>query len=184
MWTKKQGFPSRISTNSGVNTKKKERVFISKKCTNFHDFWGGEPRKKGLYCKICETLTNSGGPTSISSQASNCTPVASRLLLSLEHNSRLVSTILVWEGTAPECFPRGARPGKVLFLIFTIRQKKRLYTKLKLDERKPRKQDTQLKSLPEVVKTSPFLSPSQPTFCCQGPTHARRLRRYFGALPT
>ena len=25
-----------------------------KKYTNFHDFWGGTTKKKGIYCKICK----------------------------------------------------------------------------------------------------------------------------------
>ena len=53
----------------------------------------------------------------------------------------------------------------------------------KLDERKPRRQDTQHKSLPEVVGTSSLLSPSQPTFCCQGPTHAWCHWGHFEAMP-
>ena len=173
VWTKKQRSSSRISTNSGVKTKKKGLHL--KKCTNFHDF-GVEPRKKGLYWKSAKKqflLTNSGVTTSIlrvsglelySSSTEPVTFFGAKSSLGGGHNSRLGG------GTVPECLPRSSAPGEVLFCSLPVDEKRYILNYdgdlffPKRDERKPRRQGTQHKSPPEVVKTSPLLSPSQPTF--------------------
>ena len=124
---KNKGFYCKFSRILRRRPKKRS---LSQKCTNFHDFWGGTTKQKGLYCKIYENqflLTNSGVTTSIlisgielhSSGTELVTFFGARSLLG-GHNSCLGA----WNASAPECLSRGAGPGKVLFLIFTYRRKK------------------------------------------------------------
>ena len=135
MWIKKQRFSSRISTNSGVKTKKikkiKIKVFFSKN-VRISTISGVEPRKKGSYYKISEKtiLANEFCGTNQYFER-----LRSRAALQWHRACYFLSstilargkTILVWEGTAPECLPRGARPGKVLFLVFAYRRKNTIY---------------------------------------------------------
>ena len=191
VWTKKQSFSARISTNSWIKTERKGSS--SQKNARISTISGVEPQKNGYLLQNLRKqflLTNSGVLTSI--LRVSCFELHSSGIepLTFFGGQSLLGRAQFSFGRARlrNASPLGPGLVKSFFLIFTNRQKKTIYWSAlktffsKLDEKKPRKQDTRLKFLPEVVKTSPLLSPSQPTFCCQGPTHARRLWAAFRGL--
>ena len=122
LWTKKQSFSSRISTNFGVKTKK---INISikglqlKKYTNFHDFWGGTTKKMVFIPKSAKKqflLKNSGMTTSILRVPGlELYSIGTEPVTFFGAQSSLGGAQFSFGGTAPECFPRGARPDEVLF---------------------------------------------------------------------
>ena len=123
---KQQKFSSRISTNYVVKTKKK--VFISKNARIF-TISGVEPRKKYLYCKICKKkqflLTNSRVTTNILRVSGLKLHFrGTELVTFLGHNPRLGGHDSRLGGHCLGMPPRGARPGEVLFLVFSYTQKK------------------------------------------------------------
>ena len=121
VWTKKKRSSSQNQRGFyKFWDKNQKKLFISKKCANFHELRGETTKKRGLYYKICKKqflLTNSGVLTCISGVSglelhfSGTKPVTF-----FGHNPRLGGTILVWgtfatiwRSTVPES-PRGVGP--------------------------------------------------------------------------
>ena len=118
-----------------MKTKKKGLHF--KKCKNFFDFFAGTTKKKRFFiaksAKKQFLLTNSGVTTIIlrvsglelhSSGTEPVTFFGAQSSLG-GHNSCL-------GGTVPECLPRRAGHGEVLFLVFANRRKKIIgYTEMR-----------------------------------------------------
>ena len=93
--------------------KDKKKLFISKKCANFHELRGETTKKRVFITKSAKNflITNSGVITCIVGvSALELQFSGTSLLLSLGHNPRLGGTILVWGvyaviwgSTVPEC---------------------------------------------------------------------------------
>ena len=127
----KKKFSSRISTNSGVKTEKKNGLHL-KKCSIFHDFWGGTTKKKGSLSQNLQKkqfwLTNSRVTTNILRVSSLKLHFSgTELVTFLGHNPRLEGYNSRLGGQGFGMPPRGVGPGEVLFLAFTYTRKKIIY---------------------------------------------------------